>query len=606
MQFPNITTADRLAYDTETTGLNFPTDRVFGFSITLPDRTSYYYDIREYPKAVDWLNDSLGGTKPPLVICHNASFDYRMSAVSGIKLPIHRLRDTVIRACSIDEHLPTYGLDYLAKKYVNIGKDETIYQALADIFGGLATRNVQMKNLPRAPSSLVGKYANQDTLATLLLFDWQEHEIIRQELHDIIDFETSLMPTFIRAEMRGIHVNEAAADEAISKLTVRINEAQAKINKIAGWNVNVNSSPQVKKLLAPRQDTDGTWFVGEVPIPSTDKGGPSLGAETLRMLAGEDVDLILNIRSLIKTRDTFLGGHVLGHAVDGKVYPNINQSKGEDGGTGTGRLSYTNPAMQQIPSRNKEVAAIVKPVFLPPPGMVWVDADMASFEVRVFAHLVNNPTIVEAYKSNPDTDFHQFVADLTGLVRNATYNGQPNAKQLNLSMIFNSGDGAIAEKMGMPWHWDSFENRDGETITYKKPGPEAAEVIAKYHRKVPGVKDLMNKAKQKALTRGYVFTSRGRHLRFPGGFKAYKASGLLIQATAADLNKENWQIIEEELDGVGHLILNTHDSYSMALPEDWQPHFERVKQRVEERGRLRVPLLLDLSGSGSNWWEAVR
>ena len=316
---------------------------------------------------------------------------------------------------------------------------------------------------------------------------------------------------------------------------------------------------------------------------------------------------ILELRSLIKTRDTFLKGHVLGSAVNGRVYPSINQSKTETAnGTGTGRLSYQSPAMQQIPSRNKKVAAIVKPCFLPEEGEVWVDADMASFEVRVFAHLANDQVVIDQYKKDPDTDFHQFVADLTGLPRSAEYSGQANAKQLNLSMIFNSGNGAIANKMGMPWHWDEFTSKEGEHVRYRKAGDDAMRVIDHYHRTLPGVKKLADEAAFRARDRGFVFTKYGRHIRFPDKRKTYKASGLLIQATAADINKENIKLIRQALSDEGRLLLNTHDSYSMSMPrENWERNFERVRRTVE-RPVLRVPLVLELSGSGPNWWEAVR
>src|SRR5690606_23877423 len=158
---------------------------------------------------------------------------------------------------------------------------------------------------------------------------------------------------------------------------------------------------------------------------------------------------------------------------------------------------------------------------------------------RVFAHLVNNQKILDHYAENPEADFHRMTADLTGLPRDATYSGQANAKQLNLSMIFNSGNGAIAEKMGMPFTYDSFTKGD-KTFTYRKAGPEAMAVIEAYHRALPGVKELALRARRKAETFGYVQTQFGRRLRFPRGEKTYKASGLAIQATAADINKMNW------------------------------------------------------------------
>ncbi len=597
------------AYDTETTGLQYKVDRVFGFSISTPDGQDFYYDIRKEPEKVAQFNREVKHYRGR-IICHKASFDYLMSQHTGIYLPLDALDCTIIRACTINEHLPSYELDYLGKKYINMRKDTDIYQALAEIFGGPATRKSQIGNIQHAPVELVAKYAKQDTRITLDLWEWQEGEIERQEIRNVIDFERNHMPTVIRRQEHGIRVDTNYAEEAADKLTPLILDAQSKLNKLAGKDVNVNSPPQCKALFAP-VEKNGEWFASDgTPLTKTPKGAASLGAEALRKIKDPKAALILDIRSLLKTRDTFLLGHVVGHSVNSRVYPDINQTKGEDGGTGTGRFSYTNPAMQQIPSRNKEVAAIVKPAFLPDEGMIWVDTDLSSFEVRVFAHLINNPEIIDAYLRYPYLDLHQFVADLTGLVRNATYSGQPNAKQLNLSMIFNSGDGAIADKMGMPWEWNSFEvkyGKDaGKEITYKKAGPEAKEVIARYHRRIPGIKDLAEGCKSVAEQQGYIRTYTGRRLRFPGGFKSYSASGKLIQSTAAELNKENWKIIEDVLGDRGSLILNTHDSYSMQMdPATWQQDYDRVRDAIQ-RDALRVPLILEFSGIGNNWWAALQ
>lgn len=604
MNFPNLD-GRIVAYDTETTGLSYPKDRAFGISVAL-EGWSGYFDIRETPEAVRWINNS----KPQLIICHNASFDVKMSKSAGINLPLERMDDTVIRACLIDEHLHSYALDDLCWKYLKKKKQDEIYNDLAGLFGGRATRNVQMKNIANAPSQIVAPYAIRDAELTLELWNWQEKEISRQGIQPIIDFERRLMPTLIRAEMRGIRVDLEKAEFAQKGLTVEIDKQQGEINELAGYDINVNSGPQVKSMFKPRLQ-DGGWTADNgCSLEKTESGNPSLDADALRSMEGDRrAELVLSIRSLIKTRDTFLGGHVIKSAYEDRVYPNINQTKGEDAGTGTGRLSYTSPAMQQIPSRNKKVASIVKPVFLPDEGHIWVDADMHSFEVRVFAHLVNDPSIVDKYVADPYADFHQMVADMTGLPRNAAYSGQANAKQLNLSMIFNSGNGAIADKMGMDWDWESFRGKDGEDITYRKAGSDAMAVIEEYHRQLPGVKTLMNGAKKAAEVRGYVFTKYGRRLRFPNPRFSYKASGLLIQATAADLNKNNWIKISETLPQFGgHLILNTHDSYSMSIPEEnWEKAWEATRNAVQNSYPwFRVPLILELSGKGADWWEAVK
>jgi DNA polymerase I-like protein with 3'-5' exonuclease and polymerase domains len=497
-------------------------------------------------------------------------------------------------------------LDNLCEKYLNEKKDKDIYKQMAELFGGLATRNVQISRISQAPSHMVGPYATKDTDLTLALWLWQNKEIERQGVERIIEFEKRLMPTIIRSEVRGIRVDLDEAHRAADKITPIIDNLQAKINEEAGFEFNINSSPHVKKYFSPVQK-DGNWFVGDTMIGKTGTGAPSLGADSLREITHPMAMAILELRSLVKTRDTFLMGHVIGHAHNGRVYPTINQNKGETGGTGSGRLSYQGPAMQQIPNRNKKVAQIIKKAFLPDEGCDWVDGDESSFEVRVFAHLTNNEKVVQAYNDNPMLDFHAFVADLSGLVRDAQYSGQANAKQMNLSMIFNSGNGAIAKKMGMEWEWNSFKKwEDGEekTIVYKKAGDEAMEVINRYHSRLPGVKELANNCKKVAEQRGYIRTYTGRRIRFPVRRFSYKASGLLIQATAADINKENWMAIEDILGDAGHLILNTHDSYSLNIKKDWKKHWLEVKAELE-KPKLRVPLVLDLSGVGKTWWDAI-
>ena len=583
MSYPNLNKYPYFGLDTEATGLQYKIDKVFGFSIAVSGK-SWYWDLRRTPKAKQWLKDQLDeylGT----IIFANASFDIRMLSDIGVCVPMSQSEDVIIRASCIDEHLPVYSLDYLSNKYL-----------------GKRKLDVGPKgNLANLPYEDVKPYAKTDAELTLELWEWQEAEIERQDIRNIIEFEKRCMPSFIRAEMRGIRVDLPYTEKAIELLTPEIDKLQLTL----GADFNVNSSPQVKKLFGPREITDGVWVTdaGE-PLGTTAKGAPSCKAEYLRELSDPRARTIIDLRSLLKTRDTFLGQHILEHQIDGRVYPTINQSQTGDLGTGTGRLSMSDPAMQQIPSRNKTTAAIVKPCFLPDEGQIWVSGDMASFEVRVFAHLVNNSNIIQAYKDDPELDFHQYVADISGLVRNAEYSGQPNAKQMNLSMIFNSGNGAIAHKMGMPYKWTSFETRQGEKVTYRKAGPEAMKVIQRYHSRIHGVKDLAERAASLAKSTGYVFTQMGRRLRFPKGYKSYKASGLLIQATSADINKENWMMIEEELDGVGHMIVNTHDDYNLSLPEDWKPHFKRVQERIQHP-RLRVPLILELSGAGENWWKAI-
>lgn len=596
-----------ISLDTETDGVDWPISKMFGFSIATPDGKTCYHDIRHEPERADDLRYELSSYNG-IIIYHNASFDIKMLHSAGIYAPIEQSDDTVIRACLLNEHEHSFSLDALSQKYLKDSKVD-IYPELAKLFGGKATRNAQMKNLHRAPPDLVGRYAIVDALLTLRLWEWQEKEIEKQGIRQICDFERRVIVPLIKAEMRGVKVDTRLAEQAMAKLTLVIDEEQERLNKLAGEELNANSPKQVRAMFNPTQDATGEWFADNgTHLISTDSGNPSIDAEALRrMETDERAKLLLSVRSTVKTRDTFLGGHVLGHAVGDRVYPTINQNKGEDAGTGSGRLSYTAPALQQIPSRNKKVASIVKPVFLPDDGCDWMSLDMNSYEVRVFAHLVNDPQINLQYKNNPLSDFHQMVADLTNLPRNATFSGQPNAKQLNLSMIFNSGNGAIAEKMGMPWDWHSF-TQGSKIIKYKKAGDEAEAVIAEYHRALPGVKDLAKRGKAAAEAHGFVQTKHGRRLRFPHGYKSYKASGLAIQATAADISKEIWLLLDK-IQFNGHNIMSVHDSFELNVAKG--TNALQLRDSIQEQliatvPWFRVPLVIDLNGVGANYYAAQK
>jgi len=601
--YPDLRKYPYFAYDTETTGLRYPVDKAFAYSIAVPG-DAWYFDFRQQPKAIEWLNDSLADlTADVRVICHNAPFDACMSAVAGIIIPLHLLDDTVVRACLINEHEATkfpwnrnrkpggYSLDYLCRKYIKKKKLE-----------------IDVVNIADLPYEEAAEYAIQDAVLTLELWEWQQAEIERQHLEQIEQLERRCMPVIIESQMEGIRVDLDEAECAMVRMTPHIKKLQSEMDEVAGWEFNVNSAPQMIKLFDPTK-TESGWWVGRNRIGETEKGAPSFRKEYLEELAEFDprARLVTDIRSALKTRDTFLAKHILEHAIGDRVYPTINQTVRETGGTKWGRLSYVDPAMQQIPSRDKVTASIVKPCFLPDEGQVWLDYDLASFEVRIFAALVGmyNQYLVKLYQKDPHLDFHEYVGELTGLKRNAEYGGEPNAKQLNLSMIFSQGAGATAQKMGLKTIDAEFTDEWGDKIKYQRAGDDAYRIIDQYHAKVRGVRELADTARKISERRGYLRTKYGRHVRFPKKYKTYKASGILIQATSADINKENWTLIDEALNGRGRIVLNTHDSYSMSVDADPIANTMTDIKEAIERQFLGVPLLLDLNGVGRNWWAAL-
>jgi len=607
MRFPPISEFPVISLDTETTGLNWQKDKIFGISISTPDGKDFYYDIRLDNGVVPWLRDELPECKK--VVNHNIKFDLHMLWSSNIFLQPAACECTMIRAALLDEHLMQYSLDFLAKKYLKAKKVDDIYEKLASLFGGRPTRNAQMKNISKAPKSIVEPYAKMDSRLALNLWMEQEKMIEKQGIEQVWSFENQLFPHIFKNERHGIRVDVDLAQKTAKQLTIEINKIQKQLNQIAGFEVNPNPSGSIHKLFNP-QYKNKQWVANDGTIlPETPAGKASIGALQLQSMTHPGASLILECRKFMKTRDTFINSHILGYVHNNRVHPNINQTKGDSGGTGTGRLSYNSPALQQIPARDKKIAGLVRPIFLPDEGQGWSYGDLDQHEFRVFAHYVNSDRLINAYKKNPDLDFHQIIADLAEIPRNPAKEGGPNAKQMNLAMVFNMGGGKLAEMMGLPYTTESFTNRNGEVFEYKKPGEKTEQIIKKYHEAVPGVKELAKNASSVAKTRGYVRTLKGRHIRFPGGNFVHKASGLVYQGTSADLNKDCIIRISEYLESEcpdGHLLLNIHDEFSVSIPvEDEKRHLCNLKQLVQDRPEIRIPIRIDFSETRGNWWDAT-
>jgi DNA polymerase I-like protein with 3'-5' exonuclease and polymerase domains len=607
--------SDLIAIDTETTGVHWLKDKVFGVAIAYRtergELKGEYFDRRRNPARYNELRDRAPSLKR--VVNHHMKFDCHMLLNDEIELPASRCECTMIRAALINEHLHDYSLEGLGQRYLKEGKTTTIYQELADIFGGHATKKAQMSNLHKAPVELVKPYAIQDAILALKLYLWQDDKIADEDLHEVVALENRLFPFVLRNERRGIKVDVDQAVQQAELITVEVDRIRKQLDRDAGFAVNPNPSGSIHKLFVPKQDKYGVWRANDgTSLSLTGAGKPSFDKETMQRMIHPLAATILEARRLMKARDTFINQHVLAHEVDGYVHPKINQTKTDDGtGTGTGRLSYVDPALQQIPNRDKKTASLVRPIFLPDDGQGWSYGDLDQHELRIFHHYVNNPTIIKAYRDNPDLDGHGIVADLTGLPRNAdATSGMANAKQMNLAMVFNMGGGALAEVMGLPSFPESFEDKDGETVHYLKPGPEAQDIIDNYHRMIPGVKKIAKQATTIAKSRGYVKTLKGRHLHFPNKRFVYKASGLVYQGGSADLNKENICRIFEYLDSESpdsRMLLNIHDEYSLSLPfgDESVGHLRAIKAEIQRRPEIRVPLRIDFSEPSSNWWDAT-
>lgn len=607
-----------MAIDTETTGLNWKKDTVFGIAVAAWDGKSVasgYWDVRETPRIIEALNDQMRKSSIPIVN-HHIKFDVHMLREAGVRVPLDRIQCTQTRAALINENEGHNGrdgfdLDSLCRKYIGRGKEIGVYDDLAAMFGGKAERKVQMKNLHRAPSRLAAKYATPDPELALLLWLWQEEEIKRQKLEKIWGLERELTPVLCEIEQGGVRVDGDRATKSLAEMSILIDKAQRSLDKIAGRPINANSPKQVRELFGAHKRDDGKWYTdGGIQLLASGADNPSFDKDALEIIEKLDprAKAIQTLRKMTKGQQ-FLKDHILGHMIGDRVYPNYNQTRGENGlGVGPGRFSINDPALQQIPARDVDVAAIVRSCFLPEKGEVWSCADWEQFEFRWFAHYTNDPTIVKAYADDPNTDYHQIVADITGIPRNATHAGAANAKQINLGLVFGMGEGEMAYQMGL----DYTMRTDERGREWKNAGPRAKEVFATYHGAIPGVNKLKEQASSIARARGFVKTVLDRHIRFPGGKFTHKAAGLVFQGTSADCMKLKMIALHKIGKQYGfRYLLSVHDENDNSLPKkDVKKLVPVIKKELEAFGEsdpifCRVPILCSIK-TGDNWWEACK
>ena len=605
--FPEIPRNDIISLDYETTGLKYwdPDFRVFGIGLAT-GVDSWYWDIRDNPNVVSWLRDTI---RNRTVVAQNAQYEYQCSRVLGADPRLTNWYCTMVAECLINEHHLTYDLASIAK-YRGIDSQKTaILEEIRTAMGWRDSREV-LRRLSEVPAAMVARYGASDASDALLIYRAQQPEISKQDLHRVLRLEQDVMPVLADMSWTGIRVNLEAAHAAIPRLDDQEGILQAEINAITGGKFNVNSSPQVREFFKPEPISKFQWRLLDGTLVGPTKGGkgPSLDQNVMRTIKHPLAEKILALRKTIKLRDTFIRGHVIGSADgDGYVHTQFNQTRNDaDAGTVTGRLSSTDPALQQITKRDKVNAAILRAMFLPDAEDEWLCADYSQVDFRCAAHLINDQSVIDAYALDPSLDYHQIVSDMTGIPRNATYAGAPNTKQINLGLAFGAGPGKLAFMMGMPY--DIKESRGKMQYI---PGQSATDVFNLYHKKLHGVKQFMKKAEAIAKETGYVRTAIGRRLRFPAG--AHKAAGLLYQSYAADLHKIGLVEVDALIRSErfpARILMSCHDEIGVSMKHDDMVKNQIVKHYTNFNSKdsviqMRVPITA--SGNfGINWYEASK
>lgn len=611
MDFPRLDRNALVGLDYETTGLQYwkPDFEVFGLAVAQPGM-QVYFDLRRTPGAIQWARDNLPGME---IVAHNAQFEVQCSRILGIEPRSIKWFCTMVTECLIDEHAFQYDLDTVCSMH-GVRSQKREHLDRIRIAMGWSSIDEVLRRLGEAPSDLVGYYGSDDARLALEVALDQIPQLDEQDLWQVHELEMQLLPVLADMSWGGVRVDLEAAHAAIPKLDAKEIAIATDIREQVGCkdaSKFVNSPKQMREFFKPEALSKYQWRLIDGTIVGPTKGGtgPSLGQDALREMQHPVAQKILALRKTIKLRDTFIRGHVIGSADGhGYVHTQFNQTRNDtDAGTVTGRLSSTEPALQQITKRDKENAALLRSMFMPDVGDHWLCTDYSQVDFRCGAHLQNIPSVIDAYWKDPTLDYHQIVSDMTGIPRNAPYAGAPYTKQINLGLSFGAGPGKLAFMMKMPYEVKEMRGK----MTYL-PGPEAREIFDKYHRMLPGVKQFMNHAEAVAREYGYVKTQIGRRLRFPRkGF--HKAAGLLYQAYAADLHKvglvETDRIIrEEKLDA--RLMMSCHDEEGISMQPDPVARDKIVARYTDfnsktSRIKMRVPITA--SGKfGTNWYEASK
>ncbi len=599
-EFPDLRQVDEIAIDLETkdpdlikrgSGSVTGNGEVIGIAVATKHFKGYFPIAHEGGGNMDkvrvltWLKDILEA--PSTKVFHNAIYDVCWLRAMGFKIN-GDIACTMIAAAVTDENRFRYDLNSLSWHYLGYGKNEAALAEAASEWG------IDPKSeMYKLPAMHAGAYAERDAEVTLGLWQEMKKEIINQDLEDIFDLESDLFHCLVDMRFKGVRVNIERAHQMKKEMKTA---EQDLLHKIKG-ETNIDTQIWAARSIA------NVFDMLRLEYPRTDKTqAPSFTKNFLQEHKHPVVRMIAQAREINKAHTTFIDS-ILRHEHKGRIHAEINQLRNAGGGTVTGRFSYQNPNLQQIPARNKDLGPKIRSLFIPEEGHKWGVFDYSQQEPRLVVHyasLYKLPSVydvIESYNNNPDADFHQTVADMAQIPRS-------QAKTINLGLFYGMGKAKLQAELG---------------VTKEK----AADLFNQYHAKVPFVKQLMEKASNRAQDRGQIRTLLGRLCRFhlwepnsfgmhkamshedalrehgPGIKRAYtyKALNKLIQGSAADMTKK--AMLELYKEGIiPHIQI--HDELDLSIEDDAQA--KKVIDIMEQAVNLEVPNKVDYE-SGDNWGE---
>jgi DNA polymerase I-like protein with 3'-5' exonuclease and polymerase domains len=553
-----------------------------------------------------FVRDTLKNSGVTLIV-HNALYEKGWLRRTGIPMR-GKVLDTQTAAPMIDEYRFSYSLDNLAKDYLGRGKNEegllAYGKSLTDISpaSGRAVKRYRTKdqikgNLYRFPAHIVGPYAEDDALDALDLWDVFEPLVRASDQWALFEMETRIQDVLIEMRWRGVRVQHDEVEQALVRLRKEQQMLQRQLDTFAGFHVDVNIEPDLKRLFRAE---------GTVP-PLTRTGKDSFRKAWLDTVDSPAGKLVNGVRRIEKAIGTFLEGCVLKMTVNGRVHGTFHPQKSDDGGAVTGRFSGSKPNLQFLPARDKEIKRLVRGAFLPEEGEEWAACDYSQQEPRLTVHYAVLGKIKgarkakRAYIENPDMDYHQFMAEICQLPRD-------NVKPINLGIGYGMGGAKLCRSLGYPTKWIDLPDRKipGKTVKVEVAGDEGQAILDQYNENAPFVKGLSKECERRAKERGEVYTLMGRVCRLSGGRHGYgrrdwhyKAMNRLIQGSAADQTKLAMLACWEA--GLVPLV-TVHDELGFSVPN--REVARHIAHLMETCVTLEVPSKVDVE-LGPSWGLAA-
>ena len=574
-------TNEILSLDTETTSTSAIDAELVGLSFAVKEFEAFYVPVpAEREEALKIVNIFKPLYEDPKILKVGQNLKYDLEVLRNYNVQLQGpMWDTMIAHYLIQPEL-RHNMDFMAEVYL---KYKTIH--IDELIGPKGKNQRSMRDLS---PTLVYEYAAEDADVTLRLKNKLEPELKKFECEKLFyDIEMPLMPVLAEMEMNGVCLDVDSLKETSTILTNRMNELEKHIYELAGQQFNIASPKQVGEILF-----DKLKIVEKAKKTKTGKYVTS--EEVLQQLRNkhEIVADILEHRGLKKLIGTYIDAlPKLINPRTGHIHTSFNQTV-----TATGRLSSSDPNLQNIPIRGEDGKEIRK-AFIPEPGCLFFSADYSQIELRVMAHLSNDPQMIEVFREGKDLHAATAANIYKKPIEEVTRDERTKSKRANFGIIYGITVFGLAERLDI--------SRD-----------EAKQLIDGYFTTFPDVHDYMEHAKQTARQRGYVTTLFGRRRYLPDinsanatvrGFAERNAINAPIQGTAADIIKVAMIRIHQRFKAEGirsKMILQVHDELNFSVyPEEREQVETIVLEEMQRAFPLNVPLVAD-SGFGENWLEA--